>query len=177
MSNQGSPKALLKLQMAPQAYTLNILRLQEKGAQMCMSEWGQGLTFTKNRGPRFPPSPHISYAMDCPAILWHLMEWVVISTVHLHPPFKRQSWYPLYWLLGVPEYSREKNLLLHQDHLFCILPFYEFAITAYELNIVIIFIIIHRQSSCLHMCLHLFVLLPLIACLWRWRHYNSWKYQ
>jgi hypothetical protein len=37
ISNQGSPEALLKLQMAPQAYTLNILRLQ-KGAQMRMSE-------------------------------------------------------------------------------------------------------------------------------------------
>jgi len=38
MSNQGSPEALLKLQMAPQTYTLDVLRLQEKGAQICMSE-------------------------------------------------------------------------------------------------------------------------------------------
>jgi hypothetical protein len=38
MSNQGSPEALLKLQMTPKAYTLNVLRLQEKGAEICMSE-------------------------------------------------------------------------------------------------------------------------------------------
>jgi hypothetical protein len=34
MSNQGSPEA----PDDPQAYTLNVLRLQEKGAQICMSE-------------------------------------------------------------------------------------------------------------------------------------------
>jgi hypothetical protein len=44
----------------PQAYTLNVLRLQEKGAQICMSEWGQSFTFAKNMGwgflhhPTFP---------------------------------------------------------------------------------------------------------------------------
>jgi hypothetical protein len=34
MSNQGSPEA----PDGPQAYNLNVLRLQEKGAQICMSE-------------------------------------------------------------------------------------------------------------------------------------------
>jgi hypothetical protein len=37
----------------PQVYTLDILWLQEKGAQVCVSEWGQGFTFTKNVGRGF----------------------------------------------------------------------------------------------------------------------------
>ena len=41
----------------PQAYTLNVLRLQEKGAQLCVSEWGQSLTFTKNMGRGFLHHP------------------------------------------------------------------------------------------------------------------------
>ena len=43
---------------SPQAYTLNILGLQEEVAQMCMSEWGQSLAFTKNMGRGFlhPPT-------------------------------------------------------------------------------------------------------------------------
>ena len=66
MSNQESPEALLKLQMA---HTLNVLRLQEKRAQIRKSERGQKPHIHKEYGPRFPPSPHISYTMDCPAVL------------------------------------------------------------------------------------------------------------
>jgi len=53
MSNHGSPVALLKFQMAPHAYTLNIIRLQKQGAQMHMPERDQGLTFTKNASRGF----------------------------------------------------------------------------------------------------------------------------
>jgi len=44
------PRSITEAPVGPQAFVLNILRLQEKGAQMCLSEWGQGqgLTFTKN---------------------------------------------------------------------------------------------------------------------------------
>jgi hypothetical protein len=38
---------------SPQVYALNILWLQEKEAQMHVSEWGQDLTFTKNVGRGF----------------------------------------------------------------------------------------------------------------------------
>jgi hypothetical protein len=39
ISSQGSPETLPKLQMAPQAYNLNILRLQEKEPRYaCLSE-------------------------------------------------------------------------------------------------------------------------------------------
>jgi hypothetical protein len=46
------PRSITEAPDVPQAYNLNILRLQGKGAQMCMSEWGQSLTFTKNMGNR-----------------------------------------------------------------------------------------------------------------------------
>ena len=54
----------------PQAYNLNILRFQKKkGTQMHMSEWGQGLTFTKivGRGFLFYSTP--PYTADCLAAL------------------------------------------------------------------------------------------------------------
>jgi hypothetical protein len=47
------PRSITEAPDGPQAYTLNILRLQEEGAHMCMSEWGQSLTFTKNMGQGF----------------------------------------------------------------------------------------------------------------------------
>jgi len=37
----------------PQTYTLNILWLQEGGAQIHMSEWSQSFTLTKNMGRDF----------------------------------------------------------------------------------------------------------------------------
>jgi hypothetical protein len=37
----------------PQVYTLDVLWLQEKGAQVRVSERGQGLTITKNVGRGF----------------------------------------------------------------------------------------------------------------------------
>jgi len=38
MSNHGIPVTLLKSQMAPKLYALNVLWLQEKGAQLHMAE-------------------------------------------------------------------------------------------------------------------------------------------
>jgi hypothetical protein len=38
VSIQGSPVTLLKFQMAPQTYTLDVLWVQNEGAQICMSE-------------------------------------------------------------------------------------------------------------------------------------------
>jgi hypothetical protein len=40
------PRGLAKVPNGPQTYTLNIHRLQKKGAQMHVSERGQSLTFT-----------------------------------------------------------------------------------------------------------------------------------
>jgi hypothetical protein len=48
MLNHGSPVTLVP--DGPQAHALNILWLQEKGAQIRMSELGQSLTFTKDVG-------------------------------------------------------------------------------------------------------------------------------
>ena len=49
----GSPVALLKFQMAPRLNALNVLWLQEKGAQIHMSEWSQSFTLTKYVGRGF----------------------------------------------------------------------------------------------------------------------------
>jgi len=69
LSNQGSPEALLKLQMAPHAYTLNVLKTPRKRGPD-MPVWVKPKShIRKEYGPRFPPSPHISYTMDCPAVL------------------------------------------------------------------------------------------------------------
>jgi len=40
------PRNLTIVPDGPQAWTPNILRLQEKGAQVRMSEWGQSLALT-----------------------------------------------------------------------------------------------------------------------------------
>ena len=37
------PGSLAVVPDGPKAYAPNILRLQKEGAQVCMSEWGQGL--------------------------------------------------------------------------------------------------------------------------------------
>jgi hypothetical protein len=50
MSDQGSPEALLKLQMAPRLIFLMSLGSKKKGALICMSEWGQSFMFAKNMG-------------------------------------------------------------------------------------------------------------------------------
>jgi hypothetical protein len=42
------PCSCSKAPDGPQAYTFNVLGLQKEGAQMRESEWGQGLTATKN---------------------------------------------------------------------------------------------------------------------------------
>jgi len=47
------PRSITEAPDGPQAYTLNILRLEEGAAQMCMSEWGEGLTYIKNVGRGF----------------------------------------------------------------------------------------------------------------------------
>jgi len=52
------PCYFAKLPDGPQTYTLNVLWLQEGGAQILMSEWSQSFTLTKNMG-------HASYTMDC----------------------------------------------------------------------------------------------------------------
>ena len=42
------PCSSAKAPDGPQAYTLNVLWFQKEGAQVPVSECGQGLTFTKN---------------------------------------------------------------------------------------------------------------------------------
>jgi hypothetical protein len=55
-------RSLTKVTDGPQAHILNVPQFQEIGAQACMSERGQGLTFTKNVGRGFllhpTPSTH-----------------------------------------------------------------------------------------------------------------------
>jgi hypothetical protein len=45
------PQSITEAPDGPQAYTLNILKLQEEGAQMCTSEWGQDTGMTKMQNP------------------------------------------------------------------------------------------------------------------------------
>jgi len=47
------PRDFTEVPDGPQTYVLNILRLQEKGAQIRVSECGQSLTLTKNEGRGF----------------------------------------------------------------------------------------------------------------------------
>jgi hypothetical protein len=47
------PHGLAKVPDGPQTYTLNILQLQKKEAQMHMSKRGQSLTFTKDMDQGF----------------------------------------------------------------------------------------------------------------------------
>jgi hypothetical protein len=42
----------------------NILQVQKEGTQICMSDWGQGLTLNAKCGLRFPPQYCISYRCD-----------------------------------------------------------------------------------------------------------------
>jgi len=42
-----------KVPDGPQTYTLNVLWLQEQGAQICMYEWGQSFTLPLNVGRDF----------------------------------------------------------------------------------------------------------------------------
>jgi hypothetical protein len=51
------PRNITEAPDGPQTCTLIIFRLQKDGAQMCMSEGGQGLTFTKNIGRPFLHHP------------------------------------------------------------------------------------------------------------------------
>ena len=44
------PCDFIEVTNGPQAYTLDILRLQKEEAQVGVSERGQGLTFTQNVG-------------------------------------------------------------------------------------------------------------------------------
>jgi len=51
-----------KVPDGPQTYTLNILWLQEEGAQMCMSEWSQSFTLTENVGRGSSSAPHLPHS-------------------------------------------------------------------------------------------------------------------
>jgi hypothetical protein len=62
--NSWEPCYFARVPDGPQTYTLDVLWLQEEGAQIHMSEWSQIFTFTKNVG-RFHPLLHTSYTMDC----------------------------------------------------------------------------------------------------------------
>ena len=80
------PWSITEAPDGPQAYTLNILRLQEKGAQMCMSEWGQGLTFTKNMGQGFlhhPTFPTQWTVLQSYGAWWS--EWLFLQSIYVHP--------------------------------------------------------------------------------------------
>jgi len=48
--NFWEPCCFAKVPDGPQTYTLDVLWLQEEGAQIHMSEWSQSFTFTKNVG-------------------------------------------------------------------------------------------------------------------------------
>jgi len=48
ISINGSPHTLLKFQIAPRLYTLDVLWLQEEGAQIHMSQWSQSFTLTES---------------------------------------------------------------------------------------------------------------------------------
>ena len=74
------PRFFAKVPDGPQAYTLNILRLQKKGAQMPMSEWGQGLTITKNvsRGFLFYSTPPTQCTVQQPS-RWRRLRSVMSS--------------------------------------------------------------------------------------------------
>jgi hypothetical protein len=63
MSDQVSPETLLKLQMAPKLILrISLGSMKKEPRYACLSE-------AKECEPRFPPSPHITYTMDCPAVL------------------------------------------------------------------------------------------------------------
>ena len=51
------PRKLTIVPAGTQAQTPNILRLQEKGAQVRMSEWGQSLALTQNVSRGFLTHP------------------------------------------------------------------------------------------------------------------------
>jgi hypothetical protein len=51
--NSWEPCYFAKVPNGSQTYTLNVLWIQEEGAQIYMSEWSQGFTFTKNMGRGF----------------------------------------------------------------------------------------------------------------------------
>ena len=68
MSNQGGPEALLNLQMAPRLIIWVSLGSKKRSPDMHV--WVRPKPHIhKEYGPRFPQSPHISYTMDCPAVL------------------------------------------------------------------------------------------------------------
>ena len=51
--NLQEPCYFAKIPVGPQTYTLDVLWLQEEGAQIHMSEWSQSFTLTKNVGRGF----------------------------------------------------------------------------------------------------------------------------
>ena len=59
------PRDFAEVMNDPQAYSLNILRLQNWGAQVHVSRGGQSLKFTQC-GPRSPLPFHTSYKSDYP---------------------------------------------------------------------------------------------------------------
>jgi len=51
--NSWGPCCFTKVPDGPQTYTLDVFWLQEKGAQILISEWSQGFTLTENVGRGF----------------------------------------------------------------------------------------------------------------------------
>jgi len=52
-TNSWKPYYFAKVPYVPQTYTLDVLWLQEKGAQIHLSVWSKSFTFTKNVGRVF----------------------------------------------------------------------------------------------------------------------------
>jgi hypothetical protein len=91
------PCGLTKVPDGPQTYTLKVLWLQEKGAQMRMSEWGQSLTFTKDEGRGLLLYSHLHSGLSTSPSRWRCLlrvlcpvrrlittlDWVLLKNINL----------------------------------------------------------------------------------------------